>query len=110
MMPSPPAVVMTTAKAMTAVSAVPIATTPISKTDPGAQNHVQVLPPPQVLPLYGRKRQRDRLQGSQHAASVHHRKRQDRAQPHHRHQGALSASAGCSHQARSFPGAAAVHG
>src|SRR5690606_9393430 len=49
--------------------------------------NVQVLPPPQVLQVHRRGRGRDRLQGSQHPAPVHHRDRQDRAEPHHRHQG-----------------------
>src|SRR5580658_7010761 len=109
MTPSPPVAVMTMVKAKAAAVTAMTATMIATATTDRNPDHVQVFPPPQVLPLHCRRRQRDRLQGSQHAASVRHRKRQDRAESHHGYQGALSAPAGHRDQARTFPVAAAVH-
>src|SRR3546814_19115256 len=93
MTPSPPVAattrVMAKAAAVTAMATTTIATA----TTDQEHRHVQIFPPPQVLPLHCRRRERDRLQGSQHPAPVRHRERTDRAEPHHRHQGALPAPA-----------------
>src|SRR4051812_11363884 len=42
-----------------------------------------VFPSAQDLPVFGRQRAEDRLQGRQAAAALHFRARQDRAEPHH---------------------------
>src|SRR5690348_2249522 len=109
MMPSPPVAATTRAMAKAAAVTATTATTIATATTDRNPDHVQVFPPPQVLPLHCRRREGDRLQGSQHPASVRHREWQDRAEPHHRYQGALPAPAGHGDQARPFPVAAAVH-
>src|SRR3954454_10263457 len=43
-----------------------------------------LLPPPQDLPVHGRQRAQDRLQGRQAVAALHLGARQDRPEPHHR--------------------------
>ncbi len=43
-----------------------------------------VFPAAQDLPVHGRQRAEDRLQGRQAAAALHFRTRQDRSEPHHR--------------------------
>src|SRR6185437_3165138 len=113
MTPSPPAGAMTMAMVMArvdrAVVTATTATTTTTATTDRNPDHVQVFPPPQILPLHCRRREGDRLQGSQHPASVRHRERQDRTEPHHRDQGTLPAPAGHRDQARPLPVAAAVH-
>src|SRR5690348_15962772 len=109
MTPSPPVAATTRVMAKAAAATAMTATTIATATTDRNPDHVQVFPPPQVLPLHCRRREGDRLQGSQHAASVRHRERQDRAEPHHRHQGALPAPAGHRDQARALPLAAAVY-
>src|SRR6185437_3299465 len=113
MTPSPPAAAMTMAMVMVRArvdrAVVTATTTTTTATTDRNPDHVQVFPPPQILPLHCRRRERDRLQGSQHPASVRHRERQDRTQPHHRYQGALPAPAGHRDQACTLPVAAAVH-
>ncbi len=74
-----------------------------------AEAAAAVSPPQEVLSVHGRRRQADRLQGSGDAQGLRHRDRQDRAEPHHRHEVLLSAAAGGRHQARALPGAAALH-
>ena len=39
------------------------------------EHHVQIFPSQEVLPLHRRRRYRDRLQGSEHLAPIHHRNR-----------------------------------
>src|SRR6204780_2812399 len=63
----------------------------------------------EILSLHRRRRHHDRLQGSGDAEELRDRDRQDRAEPHHRHQEFLPASAGHGDQARALPGAAALH-
>ena len=67
-----------------------------------------VLPPPQELPVLGRQRAEDRLQGRQAAAAVRVRARQDRSEPHHRGLGEEAARARPSDQARALSWAAAL--
>ena len=71
--------------------------------------HAASVPPQEILPLHRGRHQRDRLQGSRTAEAVHHRDRQDRAEPDHRHQRALSASARGSDQTSAVSGVAAVY-
>src|ERR1700689_4004671 len=63
----------------------------------------------EILSLHRRRRHHDRLQGSGDAEELRDRDRQDRAEPHHRHQEFLPAPAGHGDQARALPGAAALH-
>src|ERR1700689_2092507 len=63
----------------------------------------------EILSLHRRRRHHDRLQGSGDAEELRDRDRQDRAEPHHRHQELLPTPAGHGDQARALPGAAAVH-
>jgi hypothetical protein len=53
-----------------------------------------LLPPPQGLPVLGRQRAEDRLQGRPSAAALHLRARQDRPGPHHRRLGQEAARTG----------------
>jgi hypothetical protein len=69
-----------------------------------------VLPAAQELPVFGRRRAQDRLQGCQAAAAVHLRARQDRAEPHHGGFGQAAARTGSRHQAGTISGASALCG
>src|SRR6516165_412289 len=71
---------------------------PYTDADPPA-----VLPPPQDLPVLGRQRAEDRLQGREAVAALRVRARQDRAEPHHRGLGQEAARARASDQARALP-------
>ena len=69
----------------------------------------RLFPPQEVLPLHRREREEidykdlSTLKGYVTETGKHH------PEPHHRHQGALSAPADARHQARALPGADAVH-
>src|SRR5262249_37074765 len=67
-----------------------------------------VLPPAQDLPLLGRKRPEDRLQGREAPAALRLRARQNRTEPHHRRFGEKAARARTGHQARALSRPAAL--
>src|SRR5262245_44810019 len=70
---------------------------------------VTFFPAQEVLQVHGRRHRPDRLQGPGDAQGLHHRDRQDRAEPDHRHALVLPAPARGRDQARPLPGPAAVH-
>src|SRR6478735_8726884 len=80
-----------------------VALKPLTPPEPPETDHVQVLPPPQVLQIHRRRRDQDRLQGSEHASPVPDRKRQDRSEPHHGYQVQVPAPAADRDQARPLP-------
>src|SRR3984885_4528401 len=67
-----------------------------------------LLPPPQELPVLGRERAQDRLQGRQAAAALRLRTRQDRSKSHHRSVGEKAARACPGDQALAISGAVAL--
>src|SRR5581483_11734504 len=82
----------TTATAAIAVTAADISARADARVNPlrrrekvnGSSRTQTVLPPAQDLPVHGRERPEDRLQGHEAVAALHLRARQDRAEPHHR--------------------------
>ena len=67
-----------------------------------------VLPPAQDVPVLGRRRTQDRLQGRQASVALHFRTRQDRAFAHHGRLGEEATRTGGRDQARPLPRAIAL--